>query len=232
MSFLEQASQGAELSIQGCGYKIENNRVMLSVGYIGSNRDVLNMSGTIQIAFNAQNQQNTEPQNTLLASTTIGELKGQHFLSDCCYDLLFQHPPIGTWQLSLQLREWDGLEYRLIDEVHFDLLYQTQAISDVQSTYSNQHTEELTEPDTLSPKEATTLSKPINNTQSSCDSHHLINKVKKAELRAIKGVPKKALERIITSRPFQSERAIINVKGMGPKMLTKLLEQLSSSNER
>ncbi|MFT2098980.1 ComEA family DNA-binding protein [Marinomonas sp. 2405UD66-6] len=224
MSFLEQANQGAELSIQGCGYKIENDRVMISADFIGSNRDELNMSGTIQIAFSAQNQQNREPQSVLLASTTIGELRGQHFLSDCYYDLLFQHPPTGTWQLSLQLREWDGLEYTLIDEVFFDFLYQTQAMSDAADAYSSEHETNTIEPQITSPRESITHSKFVD----SGDGHCLINKIKKAELRAVKGIPKKALERIITERPFQSERAIINVKGMGPKMLKKLLEQLSS----
>ncbi|MEO9274611.1 helix-hairpin-helix domain-containing protein [Marinomonas sp. 5E14-1] len=224
MSFLEQINQGVELSIQGCGYKIENDRVMISADFIGSNRDELNMSGTIQIAFSAQNQQNREPQNLLLASTTIGELRGQHFLSDCSYDLLFQHPPTGTWQLSLQLREWDGLEYALIDEVFFDLLYQTQAMSDAAAIYSNEHTTDLRELQTTSPKESITHTESVG----SGDGHRLINKIKKAELRAVKGIPKKALERIITERPFQSERAIVNVKGMGPKMLKKLLEKLSN----
>ncbi|MEP0072886.1 MAG: helix-hairpin-helix domain-containing protein [Marinomonas sp.] len=228
MSFLEQANQGAELSIQGCGYKIENDRVMLSADFIGSNRDELNMSGTIQIAFNAQNQQSTEPQSVLLASTTIGELRGQHFLSDCYYDLLFQHPPAGTWQLSLQLKEWDGLEYALVDEVFFDFLYQTQAMSDAADAYSNEHTTDLIEPESVLPKESITHTEPVIETQVSGDGHHIINKIKKTELRAVKGVPKRALERIIAERPFQSERAIINVKGMGPKMLMKMLEQLSS----
>jgi DNA uptake protein ComE-like DNA-binding protein len=229
MSFSNQTSQDTALSIQGCGYKIENDRVIINIDQISSHRDEMNMSGTLLIELCALSQQTSKPEVIVLASTSIGEIKGQHFLSTCYYDLLFQHPPAGIWQLSLQLSEWNGVDYTLVDKVLFGVLYQTQAMTDEADAYHANHATSIE----LQPKQEE-LKEPITQTDTSITSTHnignghlIINKAKAAKLKVIKGVPKKSLEKIIAERPFQSEQAIMNIKGMGSKMLLKVLDHLS-----
>lgn len=239
MSFLNQTSQDRMLSIQGCGYKIENDRVIVSIDQISSDRDETNISGTLLIELCALSQHTSKTELLTLASTTIGELKGQHFLSQCHYDLLFQHPPMGTWQLSLQLSEWDGLNYILSDKVSFGLLYQTQYMSDEADAYSAAQTEieepsiqeDLKEPVIndvpMATHNITTPSTEGKKLSSTNRAHLIVNKAKISKLKGVKKVPKKVLEKLIAERPFKSEQAILNIKGMGTKMLSRVLEHLS-----
>jgi len=59
----------------------------------------------------------------VLATTDLGELYGQNFFPACQHVLPFQQPPVGSWRLSLQLREWDGEQALLCDSMTFDLPY-------------------------------------------------------------------------------------------------------------
>lgn len=226
MSSLNQANQSAELFIQGCGYRIENDRVIISIECIGNNRAENNTSGTLRIQLCALSPNANEFDNNILASTTIGEVKGQHFIPNCHYDLVFQPPSTGSWKLAIQLSEWDGIDYVLCDTVYFESPYQIFANSDhyeiterpsnttVNISLSNQP---VNRSDAL--KQDTAPKVTINTTE-----HYLvINKLKAKKLLDINGIPKKVLERLVAERPFQSEKAILSVKGMGPIMLKKLL---------
>jgi DNA uptake protein ComE-like DNA-binding protein len=230
MSSLNQANQSAELFIQGCGYRIENDRVMISIECIGNNRAEDNTSGTLRIQLCAFSSSANEFDNNILASTTIGEIKGQHFIPNCHYDLVFQPPSTGSWQLALQLSEWDGVDYALCDTVYFESPYQTFANSDnreiIESpsntktdiTLSNQ---QINQPDALKQDTAPKI------TINASEQYLVINKLKAKKLLTINGIPKKVLERLVAERPFQSEKAILSVKGMGPVMLKKLLAILA-----
>ena len=121
----------AHLTIQGCGYRIENDRVIISIQRISNDRDEGNLSGTLQLQLCAFHQGIGDSEKIVLASTILGEMKGQHFLSDCYYDLFFQPPQVGSWQLALQLSEWNGVDYTLCDSAYFDMAYQVEAPSDL-----------------------------------------------------------------------------------------------------
>jgi DNA uptake protein ComE-like DNA-binding protein len=222
----------AHLTIQGCGYRIENDRVIVSIQRIANDRVEGNISGTLQLQLCAFHQGVESSKKIVLASTIIGEMKGQHFLSDCYYDLLFQQPSSGTWQLALQLSEWDGVNYTLCDSAYFNALYYVKAPSDY--SVSTIQVDEIESENTAStPKIAT--EKPVvkkskevkKNVTGYADGYLVINKSKVDKLLKVKGVPKKILEKLVAERPFHSEKAVLNIKGMGPVMLGKVIVELS-----
>ena len=53
-----------------------------------------------------------------------------------------------------------------------------------------------------------------------------INQAKAAQLTVVKGISKALCKSIIEERPFPSLAAILKVKGMGPKLLKRILDNL------
>ncbi len=111
--------------IGNCGYKIENDRVIVDVAKIANQRSVGDLSGTLAIELWALKQayDGTDFSGVPLAATTIGEIAGQHYIDNCRYDLVFQEPEKGSWQLTLMLREWTETGYVTRDYVNFALPY-------------------------------------------------------------------------------------------------------------
>ena len=109
----------------GCGYEIQNNRVIINISEIANYREIENISGTLSIELWALDKPYTgaEFDGLALAGTSIGELFGQHTLSNCRYELNFQEPSAGTWYLTLMLREWTEMGYFTRDYVNFALPY-------------------------------------------------------------------------------------------------------------
>lgn len=219
-----QAIQNTGLTLQGCGYKIDNDRVTISIQRIANDRGGGNLSGTLCLQLCAFEQYTERHTEAVLASTTIGEIKGQHCLVGCDYDLVFQPPAAGVWQFSLQLCEWDGVAYTLCDTVYFDLFYQVPAI---QAETTTQLDNPITESLTPSPKAPTEKKGVKKNTIGYSNGYVAINKSKVEKLLNVKGVPKKVLGKLAAERPFHSEKAVLNVKGMGPAMLSKVLAELT-----
>jgi hypothetical protein len=228
MTILNHAPQDTSLTLQNCGYRIENDRVILSIQRIGNERTEDNLSGTLRLQLCAFLQDvDKRSEQLVLASTTIGEIKGQHFLTDCHYDLLFQQPTTGSWQLALQLSEWDGAEYTLCNSAYFDTLYQVQVIpANFEPTMNVD--EKVEESVTPSPKVPTTQKVVKKNVIGYVDGYRAINKSKVEKILKVKGVPKKLLDKLVAERPFRSEKAVLNVKGMGPAMLNKIIAELTS----
>jgi len=114
------------LSLAGhCGYRVNNDRVIVTVDEIANHRDFGNVSGTLSIELWALKQPYARGQfnGIALAGTSIGEVLGQHYLSNCHYDLLFEEPVAGTWYLTLMLREWTEVGYVTRDYVNFPVPY-------------------------------------------------------------------------------------------------------------
>jgi len=228
MTILNHAPQDTSLTLQNCGYRIENDRVILSIQRIGNERTEDNLSGTLRLQLCAFLQDvDKRSEQLVLASTTIGEIKGQHVITDCRYDLLFQQPTTGTWQLALQLSEWDGVDYTLCNSAYFDTLYHVQAIpANFEPTMNVD--EKVKESVTPSPKVPTTQKVVKKNVIGYVDGYRAINKSKVEKILKVKGVPKKLLDKLVAERPFRSEKAVLNVKGMGPAMLNKIIAELTS----
>jgi competence ComEA-like helix-hairpin-helix protein len=121
------ATTSTQLALVGnCGYRIQDNRIVIDIDEIASRRDLGDVSGTLSIELWALKQpyQGGDFSGIALAGTRIGELLGQHYLAGCRYDLLFQEPPAGTWYLALMLREWTDAGYVTRDHVDFNLAYE------------------------------------------------------------------------------------------------------------
>ncbi|QUX97899.1 hypothetical protein C0J08_21885 [Marinomonas sp. CT5] len=220
------ASNQADLTIHGCGYRIENDRIIISVQYIANNRVEGNLSGTLKLQFCAYQQSDEDSDNIELAATTIGELKGQHYLSDCRYDLVYQQPPTGTWRLAIQLSEWNGINYTLRDSAYFDIPLNIHPISTPSAPPTNTIKGNVLQPVAPLTVQIGKKAKKSATNYIDEDGYLTINKAKVKRLLNVKGVPRKVLEKLISERPFQSNKAVLNIKGMGPIMLGKVLAEL------
>lgn len=112
------------LSLRGNSkYSLQNNRVLIEIDEIANLAEPGLLSGTLALELWALPEvyQGNNFNGFALASTTIGELKSQHSLLNCQYDLIFNEPPQGSWNLVLMLREWDGQAYVTRDYVNFAL---------------------------------------------------------------------------------------------------------------
>jgi competence ComEA-like helix-hairpin-helix protein len=109
-----------------CGFRIDGDRVLVSLDSIVSDRDYGNISGSLNIELWAMQQPYTsgEPEGECLAATTIGTLSGGHFLPECRYDLIFNKPSAGRWNLVLLLREWSEQGLVTCDQVNFDVPFE------------------------------------------------------------------------------------------------------------
>lgn len=126
-----------ELALSGNNaYRIEGDRVIISATKIINNRPADNLSGTLAVELWALSHpyDGGDFNGCTLAGTQIGELSGQHFLTNCHYDLLFQKPTPGTWYLSLMLREWIGTVFITRDYVNFAEAYIVDAEPDTESS--------------------------------------------------------------------------------------------------
>lgn len=235
----------ANITIQGCAYHIEEGRVVLSVEQITNHRAASNLSGTLQLQLCAfPKGSEHEVDETVLASTTLGEIKDQHFLSQCSYDLIFCEPPAGLWQLALQLSEWNGEEYVVCDSAYFGVPYRVEAEPcqsvPLQSDAAKPRLSEsmlaeekplesiLVEQKPLKSKQnKVATQKPVKKNAIGCSDGCLaINTAKVDKLLSVKGIPKKVLEKLVAERPFASEKAVLNIKGIGPVKLQRIVSQL------
>jgi len=122
--------QSTELGFNGTsGYTIANNRLILNTGEIFNNRPSGNLSGTLSLELWALNEtyRGFDFCGIPLAGIAIGELRGQHVIHPSTWDLAFQEPPAGSWQLTLMLREWNGSTFETRDFVNFALPYRADS---------------------------------------------------------------------------------------------------------
>lgn len=282
------------LGLQGnCGYRIEEDRVLVNVESITSDRDIENLSGSLSLELWANRQpfNGGELDGVVLAGTDLGELQGQHLFPSCEYDLIFTQPPIGSWHLSLVLREWTENGYQVRDFMNFELPYQVNwtpvlvdaAAKVVKADFGKQAETDLPE-DAEAKSERALDSKTANTEPKKADEQAKQVEVKKpetnktaakkpeakkatvkeadaakssktasvataavetakkkvsgkpvassvkvnvnsasvAELTKVTGVSKKLAEAIVADRPYKSVQALIKVKGMGARTLSKL----------
>ncbi|MGJ8645999.1 MAG: hypothetical protein ACSHXJ_03820 [Marinomonas colpomeniae] len=237
MTSLNQIYQDTALSIQGCGYRIENDRVIISIEHIGNHRSEDSISGTLRLQLCAFPQNMNALENEVLASTTIGEIKGQHFIPDGHYDLIFQQPSTGIWQLALQLSEWNGIDYALYDTVYFDIPYQTPISSTTISNVSLENTaiEQATPNpqnlniDSMNPVMKSSL---VPDTQTLTPSIVPPQKSQKRRRKKVDKVEDSGLvEGYLAINKSKAQR-ILNVKGVPKASLEKLILERPFQSER
>ncbi len=238
-----------------CGYRIEGDRVIVTIDEIANNRDVANISGTLSLELWALSQpwQGGDFNGMAVAATQIGQLSGQHCLRNCHYDLNFFAPLSGSWHLCLMLREWDGAGYVTRDTVNFSTPY-TAAIderpevevsrresSNVITVAFKESSADADAADSRELVPATAVKPSLDKAaQSEAGEKQkkskqpgkpagewdqvllLVNSASRSVLENIKGVSKKLARTIEDGRPYKSHEELLEIKGMGQKLLDKL----------
>ena len=103
------------------GYRIEGDRVHLSVEHIENPRDAANRSGTLALELwaLAAPYAGGAFQGTHLAGVVIGTSFGQTESASTSFELPFSSPPAGEWHFVLMLREWTAAGYVTRDFTNF-----------------------------------------------------------------------------------------------------------------
>lgn len=220
----------ADLVLAGnCGYTIQNDRVIIDIAEIANRRQLGDLSGTLAIELRALKQSQTAGplEGQVLASTTIGEIAGQHFLADCRYDLIFQEPSQGSWQIVLALREWTGAGYVTRDQICFPVPYVVAG----KPAIVRGETDNVISVNFAAPKEAETKTVPSaavsTPNQAQAKAAVSLNEASVDDIEAVKGVSKKLAENIVATRPFSSFDEVLKVKGMGAKLLQKIRDYIT-----
>jgi competence ComEA-like helix-hairpin-helix protein len=207
-----------------CGYEIQNDRVIINIEQIANNRNGVDISGTLAVELWALKQpySGIETNGTVLASTSIGELLDQHFLADCRYDLIFDEPPVGTWYLSVVLREWTGTGYVTRDHMDFSHPYvvasrPTIVRSDTDNVINVNFAENKNPASQVSVEKSSNVASDQNSA-----AQVSLNEASVEDIETVKGISKKLAQNIVAARPFGSLEDLLNVKGMGMKLLEKI----------
>ncbi len=186
-----------------------------------------------------------------LAAAVLGTLAGQSEWNPPPLDLAFKAPPDGTWHFCLMLREWTGTGYTTRDYTTFaePVAYTAEPPAAGESPLTQapftSETTTKSSPDpepALSPaappakparraaspkKKPTAKATPVTKTAPvakapAASAPVSINKATAAELSTIKGLPKPVAAAIVAARPFKTLDALLEVKGLGPKLHEKL----------
>ncbi|MBK8972733.1 MAG: helix-hairpin-helix domain-containing protein [Hahellaceae bacterium] len=245
------ANQTSELTLGGtCGYTIEGKRIHLSVSEILNRRDLDNLSGTLSLEVWALKQAYTGGNfiGVAMAGTQVGQLGGQHLFANLNYDLPLHAPGEGSWVVCLMLREWTDAGYLTRDFMNFAVPFvvAAEANASVKDNVIRGKFEEkapataVAAPVAAAPVEGVAVTveieapKPaktakvaksdakVKDKASASDGKISINQADVSEIASIKGVSLKLAENIILSRPFQAVEDLLNVKGVGAKLLQKI----------
>jgi DNA uptake protein ComE-like DNA-binding protein len=228
------------------GYKIDGRRITLEVAAIENPRAEANLSGTLALELWAlPAPYSGGPFNGApLAAAVLGTLAGRSEWNPPPLDLAFKAPPDGTWYFCLMLREWTGTGYTTRDYITFaePVAYTAEPPAPGESPHTQApFTSEASttpSPDLVSAPESTTAAppkKPARRASAEKKSSPTsvpavapvsINKATAAELAAIKGLPKTVATAILAARPFKTLDALLEVKGLGPKLYAKLKPSL------
>lgn len=228
------AQAGPELVMAGsCSYSVEQPRVVITIGEIANNREPGNLSGTLSIELWALEEpyQGGGFTGVALAGTQIGELAGQHFLSDCRYDLVYQEPPEGTWNLVLMLREWEGSGFITRVYANFPIPYVVPGRIETRDNVVNVS---FTDKEKAAAKSKTVEGQREQGKEQSASrkpaqarSGVSLNRASAEEISGIKGVSAKLAKALVEARPFHNFDEVLKVKGVGAKLLEKLRQHLS-----
>ena len=233
------------------GYAIFNDQVTINIDAIVSNRFADDISGTLAIELWALKQPyyGGDFAGECLAATTIGEILGQHYLQNCQYLLNFKEPGVGSWYLCLMLREWTANGYVTRDQVNFDQPYtvswKPELIKNtpdnvvsmpVAETVSTDHlTEDKVE--VIADTAATAASGELTGekidlqnadklTAELSDSRVSLNQASVEDMARIKFISRKLAKQIFNNRPFATFDELLQVKGMGEKLLARVRESI------
>lgn len=224
------------------GYRMDGDRLFLSAGVIANPRRAGNVSGSLRLELwaLAESYDGGAFNGYSLGAADVGQVFGESNLVGCQYEAPLSLPPEGTWQLVLMLREWIGQAYLTRDYTNFP-----SAVS-----FPLQAVEQEVEPAISLASARTGSEEPAHASVQQCNTPEPRKAAKRAsaakavktlpapalpsvntadliDLQGIKGLPKAVAAAIVAKRPFAGLDELIEVKGVGPKLLEKLREQVT-----
>jgi predicted flap endonuclease-1-like 5' DNA nuclease len=226
-----------------CGYAMSGDRVIIDIDAICNDRPAGDISGTLSIELWALESPYSggEFVGVPLAGTRIGEVLGQNLIPNCRYDLIFQAPPPGDWNLVLMVREWTAAGYVTRDHVQFPLPYRVAPISPlvgkeaanvISVEFDPAKRQEVLDESRKVKVEPAEPARPepevkAVKAEKSEDNRVSINRASHKEIASVKGISRKLADNIVAARPFGSLDDLLRVKGIGARLLAKIRHLIS-----
>lgn len=163
---------------------------------------------------------------TPVATAVLGTLAGGGQWSACRFNVPAAQPAAGA-TLCVMLREWTPAGYVTRDYRNIDIAAARPAV-DVPVPAKTVKPVSAAAPQAAGAK-AVAAKAPKSAKKAALKSAAgavSVNTASEAELAAVKGLPPSVARAIVAARPFATLDEVCKAKGMGPKMLAKLREQL------
>lgn len=221
--------------------EFSDDAIMLKLASIENPRPADNLSGTLALEVWALDEAylgglwSGQP----LASVVLGNLDGQNAWADCSF-ISHSAPLPATGHLTLMLREWTPAgyvtrDYRTLPAGEKNNPAALAAETKTLVSEPQKITSKVAKPKKPATKSAKTITKaavsPSMSAPASPATAHKpgsisVNKGSEAELAATKGLNARLAAAIIAARPFTSLEELTAVKGIGQKLLAKLVGKL------
>jgi len=209
------------------GYRVDGDDLVIEADAIRSPRASDNISGSLSLELWAL----PEPyrggtfNGHALGRVDLGRLAGQTALETVAERTPLSPPPAGNWEIVLMLREWAGpTGYVTRDFARFAVPYVVSAPA--------KEPAQVKEP--MQVKEVARVSEPapakepaVAKAAPQPPARRSVNRATVDELAAIKGLSRKVAAAIVKKRPYKSLDSLIDVQGIGPKLLAKLRTDLT-----
>ena len=222
--------------IGSSGFGLDQHHVTVHADRVENPRAADNLSGSLSLELWALSAPYGagEPAGTRLATAALGVLGGGQGLDNLTFDLPLTARPAGTWHVALLLREWTGESYATRDFSNFALPVSipTETAAPVAEVVDAvvapvaEVVEEAAAPAPAVAAPAAAEKKPAARKAAAKAAAPAgavcVNTASATELAAVKGLPKTVAAAIVAARPFARLDDLLNVKGIGDKLLDKL----------
>lgn len=226
------------------GYRIDGSHVVLEVEAIRSPRSADNISGSLSLELRAVAQPyfGGSGDGQVLGQIDLGRLAGQDVLGPIEARVPFTAPADGEWEVVMTLREWtEAAGYVTRDHVRFAIPYRAAVSTEAETPTDNTIAAivDLTDVPVV-PEVPVVQAVPATSTARDVAASHVrtpsrpkasagvsINGATVEQIAAVKGISPKLAKEIVRGRPYASLSALLDVRGIGPKLLEKLRPYLS-----
>jgi DNA uptake protein ComE-like DNA-binding protein len=229
-------------------YRIGDGHIEIEAERIGNPRAADNLSGTLVLELWAlpAAYQGGAFAGLHLGSTVLGTLGGQQEWHGVRAELPFSPLPEGSWNLVLMLREWTPAGYLTRDYCNFarpvviaagapgaavekEDVAATPAAGPATAADGAAAVAAAPQPTPRAEAGSTgakKAKKAVARTEAASSGRLSINRASVAELAGLKGLSERLAEGIVKGRPWASVDQIVEVKGIGTKLLDKLRTRL------
>lgn len=215
------------------GYRIEGDRVCISVDAVRNPRAQDNLTGSLVLELwaLAAPYQGGEVTGVRVAGQELPRVAGQSALDDVTYTLAFTAPPAGRYTLALMLREWTAVGYDTRDYCNFAHPYDAPTAPEIDVLAREDAPTADTAPATIEHADAGAdadaepgEAKAAETAQP--DMRTSIQHATAEELLAVQGLNKRLVAEILKARPFTAIEQLLRVRGIGHKRLEQLRDLL------